>query len=91
KKGISDNYKEYHDESRGNNGIFQFGNSKDDEAQSKRCNLNMEQVTEIGEMIGVSWKLAEDVMSRKKVEQPDIIGLQETKIGFIDDFWVKDL
>ncbi|GJZ71755.1 hypothetical protein Tco_0635606 [Tanacetum coccineum] len=48
-----------------------FGNSKDDEAQSKRCNLNMEQVKEIGEMIGVSWKLAEDVMSRKTVDRVD--------------------
>ncbi|GJU01800.1 hypothetical protein Tco_1112138 [Tanacetum coccineum] len=71
KKGISDDYKEYHDESRENNGIFRFGNSKDDEAQSKRCNLNMEQVKEIREMIGVSWKLAKDVMSRKTVDRVD--------------------
>ncbi|GKA84297.1 putative RNA-directed DNA polymerase, eukaryota, reverse transcriptase zinc-binding domain protein [Tanacetum coccineum] len=71
KKGILDDYKEYHEESRENNGIFRFGNSKEDEAQSKRCNINLEQVKDIGKMIDVSWKLAEDVMSRKTVDRVD--------------------
>ncbi|GJT90492.1 TMV resistance protein N-like protein [Tanacetum coccineum] len=51
KKGLSDDYKEYHGS--------EFGLDNEREAINSKCNVNMEQVKEIGEMIGVSWVLAE--------------------------------
>ncbi|PWA76953.1 hypothetical protein CTI12_AA229170 [Artemisia annua] len=108
KKGVSDAYKEYYDEvGRENNGIFHFGSGIEDEAVSVRCNMNMDQVKEIGEMIGVSWLFMKMISinvrgmgesgkkswirSIIKDERPDVIGLQETKCGMVDDIWVEDL
>ncbi|GJX47850.1 transposon TX1 [Tanacetum coccineum] len=80
KKGVSDAYKEYYEEGSENNGIFHFGNDKGDEADSVMCDMNMEQVKKIREMIGII-----------KNERPDVIGIQETKCGMVDDIWVDDL
>ncbi|GKE26354.1 hypothetical protein Tco_1441738 [Tanacetum coccineum] len=42
KKGISDIYKEYYEEEGETNEIFRFKSTKDGEAESVRCNMNME-------------------------------------------------
>ena len=41
------------------NGVFGFGYAKDCEVESNKCNISIEQVREVGEMIGVSWLRAE--------------------------------
>nr|GEW05829.1 reverse transcriptase domain, reverse transcriptase zinc-binding domain protein [Tanacetum cinerariifolium] len=51
-------YKEYHEVENKSNGIFHFGKGKETEGDSDICIVNMEQVKEIGEMIGVSWARA---------------------------------
>ncbi|PWA52951.1 hypothetical protein CTI12_AA449830 [Artemisia annua] len=101
KKGVSDVYKEYHEVESESNGIFHFGRGKECEGDNDRCNVNIEQVKEIGEMIGVSWALNVRGMGESgkkgwirsiiKDEHPDVIGLQETKCGMVDDTWVENL
>lgn len=59
-KGISDVYKEYYDEVSEGNGVFRFGGGNEGEAVSSKCIVNLEQVKEIGELVGVSWVLAEE-------------------------------
>ncbi|PWA53070.1 hypothetical protein CTI12_AA448820 [Artemisia annua] len=124
-KGISVIYKEYHEEEDANSGVFVFRGVKHVESERHSCNISVEQVKEIGEMIGVSWVKAEgEVRMEKSVrveeeigvgvtgadqegigeigkkgwvnsiirdERPDIIGLQETKSGLVDDDWVEDI
>ena len=61
KIGVSDAYKEWYDEVvRDKSEIFHFGSGNQEEVDSVRCNVNMEQVKEIGEMVGVSWIRAEE-------------------------------
>ncbi|GKA53023.1 RNA-directed DNA polymerase, eukaryota [Tanacetum coccineum] len=119
KKGISDAYKEFYEEISDSNGVFRFGYAAEEEVNSKRCNISIEEMKEVGEIIRVSWALAEegaqvegtrreketeggDVEGREvgkkgwvkaiiKSEQPDIVGLQETKCNLVDDSWVEDV
>ncbi|GKC44504.1 transposon TX1, partial [Tanacetum coccineum] len=118
-KGISDVYKEQFDAGSKRDKKFRFGHDNEGEAVNSKCNVNMEQVKEIGEMIGVSWVAAEKekervqgrgdivadgtkmisvnvrgmgdsgkkgwIRSILKVDQPDVIGLQETKSGDLTD------
>ncbi|PWA61144.1 zinc finger, BED-type [Artemisia annua] len=137
KKGASDVYKEFYDDESECNGVFHFGHGNEGEAGSSKYIVNMEHVKEIGEMIGVSWVLAEkektegvqgnggstgveDVVQRTQYifimkmisinvrgmgdsgkkgwirsvirdEHPDVIGLQETKCGVVDDIWIEDI
>ncbi|GJY48443.1 reverse transcriptase domain, reverse transcriptase zinc-binding domain protein [Tanacetum coccineum] len=65
KKRVSDVYKEYHDVESESIGIFHFGKDKDCEGDSFRCNANMDQVKEIGELIGVSWVRANGEVKEK--------------------------
>nr|GEW55894.1 hypothetical protein [Tanacetum cinerariifolium] len=61
----------------------------------------IEGVKEIMKLIGVLWILADDekkkgwkkewVKNIIKNELPDVIGLQETKSGLIDDVWIEDI
>ncbi|GJR89688.1 hypothetical protein Tco_0213699 [Tanacetum coccineum] len=60
KKGVSDAYKESYDVGNDCNGVFRFGCGNEAEVGTSKCTLNMEQVKEIGEMVGVSWVLAEE-------------------------------
>ncbi|GKD72848.1 transposon TX1 uncharacterized, partial [Tanacetum coccineum] len=60
KKGIPDVYKEYYDRKSECNGVFHFGASNEGEVASTKCIVNLEQVKEIGELVGVSWVLAEE-------------------------------
>ncbi|GJT17744.1 reverse transcriptase domain-containing protein [Tanacetum coccineum] len=60
KKGVSDVYKEYYEEENKSNGIFYFRRSKVDGGDNKNCNIHMDQVKEIGELIGVSWVRTND-------------------------------
>ncbi|PWA34962.1 RNA-directed DNA polymerase, eukaryota [Artemisia annua] len=110
-KGISDVYKEYY----GRVVItIQYSDS----------GVKTMKKQKVGELIGVSWALAEGekelgssvqvrmtdgqdvagqpqgmgeagkkgwVRSIIREEQPDVIGLQETKCGMIDEFWIEDL
>ncbi|GKA74721.1 hypothetical protein Tco_0781023 [Tanacetum coccineum] len=55
RKGVSDVYKEFYDVSSESNGIFQFRNNPRGETDSVKCNISMEHVKEVGELIGVSW------------------------------------
>ncbi|PWA63654.1 reverse transcriptase domain, Reverse transcriptase zinc-binding domain protein [Artemisia annua] len=115
KKGVSDAYKEYYEVSSESNGIFHFGNNSVGESDCGKCNISIEQVKEVGELIGVSWVRAEEESKMEKHivslnvrgtgesekrrwirniirnEQPDVIGLQETKSGVVDDFWIEEL
>ncbi|PWA84156.1 hypothetical protein CTI12_AA160700 [Artemisia annua] len=125
KKGISDAYKEYYEENDDNRGVFEFKAGGRVESDNTSCSINMDQVKEIGEMIGVSWEKAEKekikdavinvgaddetgaihtdqqgigeagkirwVKSIIKEECPDVIGLQETKSGVVDEMWIEEL
>ncbi|GKA07974.1 hypothetical protein Tco_0687305 [Tanacetum coccineum] len=66
KKGISDAYKEYHKVESESIGIFQFGNNLEGETHTGKCNINIEQAKEVGELIGVSWLREEE--EKKKEE-----------------------
>ncbi|GKG59408.1 hypothetical protein Tco_0605059, partial [Tanacetum coccineum] len=60
--------------------IFQFGNNTMDEPNSAKCNINMEHVKEVGELIGVSWVRAEEGLKMEK--QVDVVSVDEgTVIG----------
>ncbi|GKB05772.1 hypothetical protein Tco_0833967 [Tanacetum coccineum] len=65
KKRVLDEYKVYLEVSSKNKGIFHFRSGKEDDANSVRCNVNMEQVKKIREMIGVSWVHAEEEVKDK--------------------------
>lgn len=65
REGISDAYKEFYEEASDNNGVFQFGYTTEGEVNSKRCNISIEQLKEVGELIGVSWVLAEEQKKSK--------------------------
>ena len=65
KKGISDAYKEYYDNGSKGNGVFRFGRGHEGEEVNRKYNVNMEQVKEIGEMVGVSWILADKEKKEK--------------------------
>ncbi|GJR99184.1 RNA-directed DNA polymerase, eukaryota [Tanacetum coccineum] len=107
KKGVSDAYKEYRDEVvREKDGIFHFRSGVEGGVDSVRCYVNMEQVKEIGEMIGVSWGAKEEDKMKESMrecgkkgwirsiiteERPDVIRLQETKCGVVDNIWVEDI
>ncbi|PWA51457.1 hypothetical protein CTI12_AA417390 [Artemisia annua] len=110
--------KECHKEGEDNTGVFMFRGSGRAKSDNKSCNISMEQVKEIGELIGVSWVRAEEekvnngmnskiislnirsigddgkkgwVSSIIREERPEIIGLQETKSGILDNRWVVEL
>ena len=65
-KGVSDAYKEFYDDGSECNGVFRFGCGNEGQADNSKCVVNMEQVKEIGELVGVSWVLAEE---EKKVRE----------------------
>ncbi|GKD81389.1 hypothetical protein Tco_1348228, partial [Tanacetum coccineum] len=46
--------------------VFVFKGSGCAESSNKSCSINMEQVKEIGEMIGISWNKAEDERTRSE-------------------------
>ncbi|GKE89909.1 hypothetical protein Tco_1567384, partial [Tanacetum coccineum] len=52
-KGMSDAYKEYYDVGNESNGIFRFGYDNNGKEGNSKCNVYMEQVKEIGELIGI--------------------------------------
>ncbi|PWA75311.1 Transposon TX1 [Artemisia annua] len=64
-KGMSDIYKEFVDERDDNEGGFTFKSKGRADSDNKSCSINMEQVKEVGELIGVSWAMAEE---EKKME-----------------------
>ncbi|GKG20207.1 hypothetical protein Tco_0380008, partial [Tanacetum coccineum] len=63
------------------NEVFAFRSSGRMDSSSKSCSINMEQVKEIGELIGVSWVRAENEKTNEaasKLEKKDKEG--ETEI-----------
>ncbi|PWA70467.1 hypothetical protein CTI12_AA288100 [Artemisia annua] len=125
-KGISEAYKEYHDAEDESDGRFVFKSTRRGEEDNQSCSINMEQVKEIGEIIGVSWvkAVAEKeneesgdiekndeadallsinvrgmgevgkigwVKSIIKDERPDIIGIQETKSGIVNEYRIEEI
>ncbi|GJY96199.1 RNA-directed DNA polymerase, eukaryota, reverse transcriptase zinc-binding domain protein [Tanacetum coccineum] len=146
RKGVSDVYKEFYEVSSESNGIFQFGNNPRGETDSVKCNISMEHVKEVGELIGVSWIRTEEEAKTENMvktwvadsnadgampqwlcmvcyfdllifyedyfykckgfggsgkrrwisniirhEHPDVIRLQETKCGVVDENWIEGL
>nr|GEV05564.1 transposon TX1 [Tanacetum cinerariifolium] len=106
---------------RESNGIFQFGKTSIGEAHNIKRNITMEQVKEVGDLIGVSWIRTEEEGNKENVvrsgggdnkrmgmmvadigaeewsiniirnEHPNVIGIQETKCGMVDEIWIEDL
>nr|GEX99994.1 transposon TX1 uncharacterized [Tanacetum cinerariifolium] len=64
-KKKNDAYKEVHEVGIKSDGVFCFGQYNKD-ASNTRCNLNVEHVKEIGEMIGISKKLAEEKNNKER-------------------------
>ncbi|GJS75872.1 transposon TX1 [Tanacetum coccineum] len=87
-----------------------------EETNSLECSISIEEIKEVGELIGVSWNAMEmrkgnespnrEVLGEGEIgvdgkkgwintiirdERPDVIGLQETKSGLVDEEWVEDL
>ncbi|GJS45517.1 RNA-directed DNA polymerase, eukaryota [Tanacetum coccineum] len=95
---MSDAYKEYYDVGNESNGIFRFGISwvlaeekKNREMKGHQGNVakGIEiisiNVRGIGESDKKGW-----IKSIIMIEQPDVIGMQETKSGSVDDYWIND-
>ncbi|PWA43798.1 Transposon TX1 [Artemisia annua] len=59
-KGVSDAYKISQNEENDGNETFVFRSTGRAVSESKSCSINMEQVKEIGELIGVSWTKAKE-------------------------------
>nr|GEU64337.1 retrovirus-related Pol polyprotein from transposon TNT 1-94 [Tanacetum cinerariifolium] len=76
-KGISNVYKKQYDVGSECNRFFWFRYDNEGEAANSKCNVNMEQVKEIGIMIGVSWVAAE--MEKERVKGRDSIIVEGTK------------
>ncbi|GKE14884.1 transposon TX1 [Tanacetum coccineum] len=94
KKRVSDEYKVYHEVSSKNKGIFHFGSGKEDDANRVRCNVNMEQVKKIGEMIGVSWVRAEEEAKDKNYNQEgnEVEGSAEKQPqGMWEKNWIRSI
>ncbi|GKC96023.1 RNA-directed DNA polymerase, eukaryota [Tanacetum coccineum] len=58
-KGISDAYKEFHEDDKDNNEVFKFGDNHMRVEDNEKCEITIEQIKEVGEMIGVLWLQAE--------------------------------
>ncbi|GJU72530.1 RNA-directed DNA polymerase, eukaryota [Tanacetum coccineum] len=95
---MSDAYKEYYDVGNESNGIFRFGISwvlaeekKNREMKGHQGNVakGIEiisiNVRGIGESDKKGW-----IKSIIMIEQPDVIGMQETKSGSVDDYWINN-
>nr|GEY03469.1 transposon TX1 [Tanacetum cinerariifolium] len=76
------------------------GVSEEDEGNSSRCNLNIEQVKEIEEMIGVSWvRVVEEESGRSKLGMGkwrvgmmiNSRNVMSPSTGMVDDVWVEIL
>ncbi|PWA63317.1 Transposon TX1 [Artemisia annua] len=122
KKGISDAYKEYSvEEHNMNEKAIAVGEERTD-LDTHSCSISLEQVKEIGELIGVSWIRVEEQKKNERnncgkiyfmkivsvnvrgfgdidkkgwvkpiinEERPDVIGIQETKCGMVDECWIE--
>ncbi|GJV85484.1 RNA-directed DNA polymerase, eukaryota [Tanacetum coccineum] len=64
KRGMSAVYKAYHDEGDGKKETFVFRSTGRADSGIKGCSINMDQVKEISELIGVSWAEAKNVKER---------------------------
>ncbi|PWA43079.1 RNA-directed DNA polymerase, eukaryota [Artemisia annua] len=103
KKGISDAYKEYSVEEHNMNEKALAVGEERTNLDTQSCSISLEQVKEIGELIGVSWigprnrgKMGFGDNDKKgwvksiiNEERPDVIGIQETKCGMVDECWIE--
>ncbi|GJT34651.1 hypothetical protein Tco_0925070 [Tanacetum coccineum] len=51
----SDAYKEFHEVDKDNNEVFKFGDNHMRVEDNEKCDITIEQIKEVGDMIGVSW------------------------------------
>ena len=51
--------------------VFVFRGGERAESENKSCNISMEQVKEIGEMIGVSWALVDEERLKEVTNQEE--------------------
>ncbi|PWA58554.1 hypothetical protein CTI12_AA394360 [Artemisia annua] len=70
KKGVSDIYKEYHDGDV-EKGSFIFKGKERGDVDNKSCSISLEQVKEVGELIGVSWAKAEAEKGMEEVARTE--------------------
>lgn len=59
RKGTSDIYKEFYDEKVDSGGLYVFRGNDRGDLDNKSCSNSLDQVKEVGELIGVSWAKAE--------------------------------
>ncbi|GJS19351.1 RNA-directed DNA polymerase, eukaryota [Tanacetum coccineum] len=99
-KGISDAYKEFHEVDKDNKEVFKFRDNHMRVEDNEKCDITIEQIKEVGDMIGIiSLNTKGMGESGKKgwikniirTERSDVIGLQETKCDVVDDEWVEEL
>ncbi|GKB47973.1 RNA-directed DNA polymerase, eukaryota [Tanacetum coccineum] len=93
-KGTSDVYKVFNDKDNGTNKPFVFRSTRRAESDSKSCSINMEQVKEIGELIGVSWAKAESEKAKdvEAVEKEPEILVDHQGIGEAGKKeWIKSI
>ncbi|GJV90408.1 reverse transcriptase domain, reverse transcriptase zinc-binding domain protein [Tanacetum coccineum] len=78
-------------------------NGGDKDENKHVCSISDNEMKEVGEQIGVMWDEVAGkvgigakgklrwVKSIIKDEQPSVIGLQETKSGIVDEYWVEEV
>ncbi|GKB68091.1 RNA-directed DNA polymerase, eukaryota [Tanacetum coccineum] len=96
KKGVSDAYKEYYEAKRESNEVFHFAEAKEKEKECGSRGIKVDvmclqfnrrnRMEGIGESGKKGW-----IRSIIKDERPDVIGIQETKCGVVDDIWPEDI
>ncbi|GJV44175.1 ribonuclease H-like domain-containing protein, partial [Tanacetum coccineum] len=97
KKGISDIYKEFHKVEDEDSVIFRFGSKNEEASKNNRCEINMEHVKEVGELIGVSWALTEKEKEKRGIEREGrhertlLLSSPNKSCGVVDDLWIEDI
>ncbi|PWA73844.1 hypothetical protein CTI12_AA256260 [Artemisia annua] len=74
KKEIPEVYKEYHEVEDENKGVVDLEGVERSDSDSQSCSISLEQVKEIGEMIGVSWVKAESERMKDNEGHEALIG-----------------
>ncbi|GJX23686.1 RNA-directed DNA polymerase, eukaryota [Tanacetum coccineum] len=97
---LSDIYKVSHKED-DDNGVNSEIKSTCNKSENKHvCSISENEMKEVGEHIGVMWDEVVGIGAEGKLrwvksiikdEQPSVIGLQETKSGIVDEYWVEEV
>ncbi|GJY58781.1 RNA-directed DNA polymerase, eukaryota [Tanacetum coccineum] len=85
-KGISDAYKEFHEDDKDNNEVFKFGDNHMRVEDNEKCEITIEQIKEVGEMIGVLWLQAET--KRKQEGSCEVVEVRGSWKGKDEDVFL---